>query len=69
MGNMYNDNDQIDSLGIILNAVVPIAAKLRKGEETTGQCPRCGKTMRVSKSGSNGHVWAVCEQCGVLICS
>ena len=53
MGNMYNDNDQIDSLGIILNAVVPIAAKLRRGEEATGQCPRCGKTMRVSKSGYN----------------
>lgn len=38
---------------------------LKKGEAKEFDCPLCGGKAKASRSVTNGHLWAKCENCGV----
>lgn len=42
------------------------AEDIKKGESKTIKCPKCNSNLHISKSGYNGHIWAVCEKAGCI---
>lgn len=41
---------------------------LKWGESFTIKCPRCDDgVVTISKSSYNGHLWIVCDKCGVIM--
>lgn len=41
---------------------------LKWGESFTINCPRCdGGVVTISKSSYNGHLWVVCNKCGIIM--
>lgn len=48
-----------------LKRIVTAAKDLKWGESKEIECPDCKGVLTVSRSDYNGHIWAVCENCGV----
>lgn len=48
-----------------LTKISASAKDLEWGESKEIECPDCRGVLTVSRSEYNGHIWAVCENCGV----
>lgn len=48
-----------------LKRIVATAKDLEWVESKEIECPDCKGVLTVSRSDYNGHIWAVCEHCGV----
>lgn len=48
-----------------LTKISAAAKDLKWGESKEIECPDCKGVLMVSRSDYNGHIWAVCENCGV----
>lgn len=48
-----------------LTKISAAAKDLKWGESKEIECLDCKGVLTVSRSDYNGHIWAVCENCGV----
>lgn len=53
-----DDDKMIDNILKIFSE----AEDVKKGESKVIKCPLCNSNLNISKSGYNGHIWAVCEK-------
>jgi ssDNA-binding Zn-finger/Zn-ribbon topoisomerase 1 len=49
----------------LIKLIAEESKNLKPGQEKYIKCPDCGSDLRLSRSSYNGHLWAVCESCGV----
>ena len=60
---MRHDGDDV------LERIFDLMPDLKRGEEKRTVCPRCNGDNKAlwSRSDYNGHLWCVCDDCGVII--
>ena len=65
---MEDDNKCIDSLLITLNYLKENGAlDIKPGKQIEFKCMHCDGRAIASRAMSNGHLWVVCYNCGVLL--
>lgn len=66
---MENEKQIVDELLVIYKYLEEnTVLSLKKGEKIEIKCLHCGGRVVASRAQSNGHLWVVCDNCGVLLC-